>query len=449
MIENFTTDILDVNISDHQFIHLHRQHMPKTKTKMDFVGRSYKNYNKNTFCENLTKLDWNEYYACNNPNNAWKIMVNHIVYTLDKMCPLKRFKIAQEKEPWISNEILEKIKDKDRLLRRAKNRNTEQDWDIAKNCRNRTNYLIRQAKANFINENINNSQNSAKKFWQNIKDVLPNSKDIKTSKISLRDENLNFIQNNKEMADSLNMYFTNIGPSLATNMHDPWHYTGNLIESVLEDDFSIEMDDLIKLFQEIDITKSSAIEYLSSNILKDAFICLINQMTFLYNLSFNTGIFPDDWKMAQTTSLPKDGDLTQCNNYRPISLLPLPGKIAEKIAHNRPINYLEFNEILNKKQGGFRKNSSTINSISEFTHEMFSAINNRDISLATFIDFSKAFDTVNHKILINKLRHYGINGKNLSWVENYLLNRKQCTIVNGKSSDYLDVTYGVPQGVQY
>ena len=238
MIENFTTDILDVNISDHQFIHLHRQHMPKTKTKMDFVGRSYKNYNKNTFCENLTRLDWNEYYACNNPNNAWKFMVNHIVYTLDKMCPLKGFKIAQEKEPWISNEILEIIKDKDRLLRRAKNGNTEQDWDIAKNCRNRTNYLIRQAQANFIKENLNNSQNNAKKFWQNIKDVLSNSKDIKTSKISLRNEHLNFIQYNKEMADSLNIYFTNIGPSLATNMHDPWHYTGNLIESVLEDDFS-------------------------------------------------------------------------------------------------------------------------------------------------------------------------------------------------------------------
>ena len=248
------------------------------------------------------------------------------------------------------------------------------------------------------------------------------------------------------MADTLNKYFTNIGPSLATNMRDPWYYAGNIINTMLEDDFSIDNDELLKLLQDIDVTKSSAIEFLSSNILKDAFICLITQLTFIFNLSFNTGIFPDDWKMAQITPLPKDGDLTQCNNYRPISLLPLPGKIAEKIVHNRLITYFETNELLNKKQGGFRKNNSTINSVSEFSHEIFTAINNRDISLATFIDFSKAFDTVNHKILIKKIKNYGIKNNNLLWLENYLFNRKQSTIVNGKTSDYLQITCGVPQG---
>ena len=91
-----------------------------------------------------------------------------------------------------------------------------------------------------------------------------------------------------------------------------------------------------------------------------------------------------------------------CNNYRPISLLPLPGKIAEKIVHSRLSEYLENNKILNKNQGGFRKNNSTMNSVSEFSHEIYDAINSKNISLATLIDFSKAFDTVNHQILIQK-----------------------------------------------
>ena len=90
MVENFNTNILNVNISDHQFIHLHRQHCPKVKTKMDFLGRSYKNYNKDLFCENLERFDWNEFYACNNPNNAWKILVNYIRTTLDVTCQLKK-----------------------------------------------------------------------------------------------------------------------------------------------------------------------------------------------------------------------------------------------------------------------------------------------------------------------------------------------------------------------
>ena len=97
--------------------------------------------------------------------------------------------------------------------------------------------------------------------------------------------------------------------------------------------------------------------------------------------------------MAQITPLLKDGDPTACNNYRPISLLPLPGKIAEQIVHSRISTCLEDNKFFYKKQGGFRKNNSTINSVSEFTQEIFNAINSTNTSLATFIDFSKAYNT--------------------------------------------------------
>ena len=138
----------------------------------------------------------------------------------------------------------------------------------------------------------------------------------------------------------------------------------------------------MKLIHDIDITKSSAIENVSSKVLKDALICLIDQFKFILNLSFNTGMFPNSWKIAKITPLPKEGDLSSCNNYRPISLLPLPGKIAEKIVHSRLTEYLENNYILNKDQGGFRKNNSTINSVAEFTHEIYDAINSKSYFLS-------------------------------------------------------------------
>ena len=269
---------------------------------------------------------------------------------------------------------------------------------------------------------------------------------IITAKIALKDQHNNFIQNNKEMANLLNDYFTTIGPSLARNMTDPWVYNGHRFACTLHDNFSVENDELMKLLQDIDVTKSSAIDNISSKVLKDALIHLLDQFKYILNMSFTTGKFPDSWKIAQITPLPKEGDPTCCNNYRPISLLPLPGKIAEKIVHSRISEYLESNKILNKKQGGFRKNNSTINSVAEFTHEIFEAINNNHISLATFIDFSKAFDTVNHKILLKKLEICGILNKNNKWVENYLCDRLQSTTVNGISSDKLKVTCGVPQG---
>ena len=310
---------------------------------------------KATFCERLCNIDWHDLYQCNNVNEAWKILMTNIMTVIDVMCPLKKYKVAQAKEPWITNEILELIKDKDRLLRRAKNKNTQQDWDLAKNARNNLNFQIRRTKANFVQENLNLHQNNSKKFWQNIKDVLPNSKSNQNAYISLKDGSQNFISDNKEMANLINNYFTTIGPSLAANMNDPWVYNGPTLDLLLEDVFYVEHVELLKILQEIDITNSSAIDFLSSNILKDALIALINEFCFILNLSFTQGIFPDDWKMALITPLPKDGDPSLCSNYRPSSLLPLPGKIAEKIVHTRLSDYFESNEILNKKQGGFRK----------------------------------------------------------------------------------------------
>ena len=121
MINNFSVNILDLNISDHQFIHLNRAHVPKEKSKLEFTGRSYKNYNQVVFQNNLLEKDWNELYTNNDVNQAWNIMLTNIMITIDRMCPLKKYKIAKAKEPWVTNEILEMIKDKDRLLRRAKN----------------------------------------------------------------------------------------------------------------------------------------------------------------------------------------------------------------------------------------------------------------------------------------------------------------------------------------
>ena len=154
------------------------------------------------------------------------------------------------------------------------------------------------------------------------------------------------------MADTLNNYFTTIGSSIAPNISDPWVYNVPIVHLVLNDLFQVENDELHKMFCDIDITKSSAVEHVNSRVLKDAFICSIEQFKYLLNLSFRLGSFHDDWKMASITPLPKDGDLTNCNNCRPSLSLPLPGNIAERIVHNRLMQYFETNELLNKKSRG-------------------------------------------------------------------------------------------------
>ena len=185
-----------------------------------------------------------------------------------------------------------------------------------------------------------------------------------------------------------------------------------------------------KLCLDINTIKSSGINGLSSMILKDAFLCLNEQITFLFNLSFDKNIFPDEWKNTNVIPLPKEGDMTKCTNYRPISLLPLPGKLIKKIVHNRISKFLENHTLLNPNQGGFRKNNSTINTIANYLDNIYDSINDKNLSLAIYIDFSKAFDTVNHDILLQKLSHLGLRHNSLNWIKSYLDNRKQQTMIN-------------------
>ena len=243
----------------------------------------------------------------------------------------------------------------------------------------------------------------------------------------------------------MNDFFTNIGPNLARSFNSRWVFHGVPNQNIMNDFVVIEQE-VIDLCKEINTNKSSAINNLSSKILKMAFLTLSKQFTYLLNLSLTSSRVPNAWKKATITPLYKSGDMTQCNNYRPISILPLPGKVIEKIVHKRLSEFLETNNVLNKNQGGFRKNQSTMNTTVKFLNTIYKAINNKQISIATFIDFSKAFDTVPHDILLKKIKLYAITGRNLMWINDYLSNRKQRTFFNNIPSSYLTVTCGVPQG---
>ena len=163
-----------------------------------------------------------------------------------------------------------------------------------------------------------------------------------------------------------------------------------------------DLGEVISLIKEIDTSKSSAIEYLSSRVLKDAFLSIPHVLLKLFNSSFNTGLIPKSWKRATVVPLKKCGNSSDVNNLRPISLLPIQGKMLEKIVHKRLLFYLESNNFLDNKQGGFRPNHSTTDTIVKFSEDIFKNINNGNIIIATYIDLKKAFDTVNHSILVQK-----------------------------------------------
>ena len=166
----------------------------------------------------------------------------------------------------------------------------------------------------------------------------------------------------------------------------------------------------------------------------------------MINISFQTGIFPDKLKIAKVTPIYKGGKEDNITNYRPISILPCFSKIYERVMYNRLVEFLDHNQILTKEQFGFRKNYSPKLALTKLFDLILNNLGNNKFAISVFLDLKKAFDTLNHEILIQKLNYYGIRGKYNDWFSSYLRNRLQCTVLQNVTSNYVNITTGVPQG---
>ena len=180
------------------------------------------------------------------------------------------------------------------------------------------------------------------------------------------------------------------------------------------------------------------------NILKNSLLALNEQFTHLINMSIQNQKIPTVWKTAKVIPIPKTGDLTDVTNFRPISLLPTPGKVLERIVHNQIV--VETEELITNHQYGFRKGRSTTQAITQIINHIYTNFNTRTPTVALFIDFRKAFDCLQYPTLIAKLRKLNLAEGTLKWVTDYLKNRSQSTLANGRLSASGDIKQGVPQG---
>ena len=172
----------------------------------------------------------------------------------------------------------------------------------------------------------------------------------------------------------------------------------------------------------------------------------IEPLTYIINMSFMEGVFPSELKLAKVIPIFKSGDSTKMSNYRPISILSFFSKIFEKLMYNILNNFLYKNDVIYKYQFGFRKKHSTQHAIITLVDRITSSLDSGDLAIGVFLDLKKAFDTVDHHILIKKLFSYGIRGNTLKWFQSYLTDRSQFVSYDGIESKVLPIQYGVPQG---
>ena len=231
---------------------------------------------------------------------------------------------------------------------------------------------------------------------------------------------------------------------LTNNVPDPLQY---FTPSKSEFSFrAIYESELNKVLQSLKLSKASGLDKISNKLLKAAGYTINESLLYIFNLVLATGIFPDELKMAKVTPIYKEGDKSNCGNYRPISVLPVVAKILEKLICDQLREFLNENNIISKQQSGFRKLHSTETSLLQTTDKWLMNIDKGLINGVLLLDLKKAFDTVDHQILLSKLEVYGIRNQALSLFKSYLDNRIQICVVEGIESELKKVICGVPQG---
>ena len=264
---------------------------------------------------------------------------------------------------------------------------------------------------------------------------------IKTEKGNIYDQ--------RKIAEEFNTFFTNIGPKLASKITPvPEHFQDYIIKSNFDfDNNELSFKEFDTAFKSLKRNKASGIDDINTNVVIDVYNEIKQLLFKICQNSVKEGTFPDPLKIAKVSPIFKTGDAATLGNYRPISVLPVFSKLLERIMYNRVYSYFKTNNLFYTKRFGFQKNTSTEHAILQLVNEITENFSHNEFTLGVFIDLSKAFDTVDHDILLKKLEYYGTKGNAKKWFESYLQNRKQCIIYNGNNiTSFCTITCGVPQG---
>ena len=455
--------VLDPIVSHHSpvFCYIDINNVTESKTKL-------KPSQKYDYCEanlskfvNLLSEKFNDPKIFNIDSEGFEKFTITMKEAMDKSFKVDQSKLTSRRNrlvnPWITAGIITSIEEKINLYDKWKETVTKTDvagditlYTAYSDFRRKLKNLITQAKRLYTYNKFQSAQGDCKKTWQLINEIRGKTRKLIKPYFIV---NGDIIENRRKIANEFNKYFLSIASNLNSensthsglNIKPLLKFTEYLNKSLCN---IIYMDnctetEVQKIIADLSSAEASDIPV---RVLKACSVVISPILTRFYNVFIEASIFPDILKVAQVTPIFKKGGPQLFDNYRPVSLLPIFGKIFEKIIYSRLYSFLSAKNIICNQQFGFRKNHSTTHAVNYSVNMTLNSIENNKHVLGIFIDLSKAFDTINHEIMLLKLSNYGIRGNCLKLIENYLTSRKQIVKFGEESSDSGDIKYGVPQG---
>ena len=362
----------------------------------------------------------------------------------DDHAPVKRRRVKGTPLPWMNSKISESMRERDWSHRKARKSNSVRHWNTYRKLRNKINRLVKSAKTKYYCDMIEEAKGDHQKMWKAVNEVCNRNSTSEIVQCIISDG----IQHTtpKSIASALNSFFASIGRRLADKIRTTWSNRNLVLKQPLSQLQLTELEESFVLQQltTLKANKAIGLDKISARLLKSSANTITPSVTKLLNLSIRTGKFPKLWKCSKITA--SAGDRTNVSNYRPISILPILSKILEKAVHSQLYQYFVTNNLLTRKQFGFRKGLSTVSALTSFADEVLLNMEQGKLCGAVVLDLIKAFDTVDHGILLRKLSEIGLCENSLQWFRSYITDRKQRTCCGNELSDELPVTHRVPQG---
>lgn len=436
-IENITP----LGKSDHNILKVELNSIVKLPIK-SIICYNYKKGNYKLLEKKLESIDWADLLERNLVNEFWYTLVK--ILTDFKQNHIPQFKKNVTNDlPWFNNALRKLIKKRNNLFKRFKK--TGQSYFKAKYvcARNLVTKQIRAAKFKYENKMIKRSKNNRKTFFSYV-----SSKNRRTcsSKIGpLIDSEGKTVVNDLEVATLLNNFFATVFNK--ENIKEELNFiSANSSLEIKLDNIKFTEKEVIKALGEFKPNKSPGIDKISTTYALQIKEIIAKPLTLLFNRLMEKNIVPTDWKEANITPIFKKGEKSNVENYRPVSLTVLFGKVMEKIIKEHIEKFILTAKLIKVSQHGFMKGRSCMSNLLLFQNSVINMIDEGSSVDIIYLDLQKAFDKVPHSILLQKIRGMGIEGKVSDWIENWLSHRKQRVVIGESFSDWADVYSGVPQG---
>lgn len=451
--------ILISDLSDHFPCLLTLKGINKTKNESTWVTRRQINDKIiDQIKDKLTSTNWKDKMEDLGVDDAFDTFHEHLQQLLEEHAPEKSYKIPDNKiirEPWLIPGILKCIKKQKNLYQKFIRDRTECNHKKYLQYRRTLQRVKRNLRNTYYLEKCTEYRSETRKLWKLINEITHTTRNKTTLIECIKVGNIKYY-NPKDITNELGQYFSTVGKRFAQNIPAPKQDKEEYLNKIPRNPHTIFLtpvteSEIRRMIKNLKNKNSTGYDNISNRVLKALEDCIIEPLVVIFNKSLSEGKFPDRMKLAEIVPLHKGKSQEESTNYRPISLLVTISKLLEKIMYTRTYTFLENTNQIYNSQYGFRSKHSCETAIQELVGQILKNTELKNYTISVYLDLSKAFDTLEHEMLLSKLEIYGIRGIAHQWFTSYLHKRSlrvKCNTgsSNMEYSDTYPVEYGTPQG---